>query len=98
MCVCFFRFIRGETVRFAFLDKLKVKMSFDDDNDLSNLLIDGEVSLSSPLNLDISDESKPIIKRSKPSLKCVVCGDNAFGKIQSNVIFFFRFRFFFFFF
>ncbi len=55
-------------------------MSFDDDYDLSNILIDGEIPLDSPLDLDLTNEEKPTVKRAKPLLKCVVCGDNAFGR------------------
>jgi hypothetical protein len=51
----------------------------EEEDDLSNILIDTDVSLKSPLNLDLSDEYKPTVKRAKPLLKCVVCGDNAFG-------------------
>jgi len=46
-------------------------MSLIDDNDLTNVLIDG----------DIPHESATTVKRPKPSLKCVVCGDHAFGNI-----------------
>ncbi len=57
-------------------------MSIEDENDISSILIDGDIYLDSPLNLDISNEDKPIVKRLKPLLRCVVCGDNAFGIIK----------------
>ena len=53
----------------------------EEDIDLASILMDEEV-LNSPLNLDLFDESKPSLKRPKPLLKCVVCGDNAFGMID----------------
>ncbi len=57
-------------------------MSTEDDCDLANILIDNELPSDSSLTLDILDETKPSIKRIKASLKCVVCGDNAFGIIE----------------
>lgn len=54
----------------------------EEDIDLANILIDGEMDLSSPSDLDLSNEPKSTIKRPKPLLKCVVCGDNAFGTME----------------
>jgi len=59
-------------------------MSTESENDLSNKFIDDEYSMDSSLNGKPSykinkNDDKSIIKRPKPTLKCVVCGDNAFG-------------------
>jgi hypothetical protein len=62
----------------------------DDDNDLSNILIDGEITLNSPLNLDLLNEDKSTTKSLKLLLKCVVCGDNAFGIKTNEKKFFFK--------
>lgn len=61
-------------------------MSIEEENDLSNILIDGDISLSSPFDLDLLSEDKPVVTRPKPILKCVVCGDNAFGKIKNFLL------------
>ncbi len=55
-------------------------MSIEEENDISNILIDGEISLNSPFNFDLSNDDQTTVKCLKPRLKCVVCGDNAFGK------------------
>lgn len=54
----------------------------EEDVDFANILIDGEMNLNSPLELDLSSEPKSAAKRPKPLLKCVVCGDNAFGMMM----------------
>ncbi len=56
-------------------------MSIKDDGDLSNILLDDEEFLNSPVNFDLFNETQPTVKRPKPLLKCVVCGDHAFGII-----------------
>jgi len=55
-------------------------MSTEEENDISNILIDGEVLSNSQFTFDLSNEDKPIVTALKSHLKCVVCGDNAFGK------------------
>jgi len=62
----------------------------DDDNDLSNILIDGEINLNSSLNFDLLNENESTTKSSKLLLKCVVCGDNAFGIKTTEKNFFFK--------
>jgi hypothetical protein len=66
-------------------------MATDTENDLSNIIIDEEHSID--LSFDgnpsyrMNYHRKSITKRPKPTLKCVVCGDNAFGKIDLFVFF-----------
>ena len=57
-------------------------MSMEEDIDLANILLDEEMNLSSPSDIDLSNETKSFVKRPKPLLKCVVCSDNAFGMIE----------------
>jgi len=59
-------------------------MPTDSENDLSNTFIDDEYSMDSSLDGKPSytmnkNHDKSMIQRPKPTLKCVVCGDNAFG-------------------
>ena len=60
----------------------------EEENDLTNILIDDEVSVNSPVNLDLpSKEKSPVNRqRPKPLLKCVVCGDNAFGMFKFRFV------------
>ncbi len=69
-------------------------MTTNSKNDLSNIIIDEEDNSinSSFLKRDYSykmnhNYDKSIIKRPKPTLKCVVCGDNAFGIKMKPFIF-----------
>jgi hypothetical protein len=62
----------------------------EEENDISNILIDNETPLNSALNLS---EEKPVVKHPKPLLKCVVCNDNAFGIIIFQFISFFKMNF-----
>jgi hypothetical protein len=62
-------------------------MTTDTENDLSNIIIDEEHSMNLFFDGDPSyrmnnNQGKSTTKRLKPMLKCVVCGDNAFGKID----------------
>ncbi|CAF1086195.1 unnamed protein product [Rotaria sordida] len=59
-------------------------MAIDTENDISDLFLGDNFLKDSSLNgdplYDINDSPiKPIIKRPKPTLNCVVCGDHAFG-------------------
>ena len=68
-------------------------MATDFESDQLNTFIDDEHSIDSSLDLNSSYKinktlDKSSIKRPKPMLKCVVCGDHAFGKII-NLFFFF---------
>jgi hypothetical protein len=56
-------------------------MANEEDNELSNILIDDELSLDLSLDPNLSNENQATNKRSKPILKCVVCGDSAQGRI-----------------
>jgi hypothetical protein len=49
--------------------------------DQTNQFIDDNSSLDSSFNRSLSNETKTKNKRSKPYLKCVVCGDDAHGII-----------------
>jgi hypothetical protein len=65
-------------------------MLTEEENDISNILIDGEVLSNSQFIFDLSNEDKPTVKGLKSHLKCVVCGDNAFGKKIKLGFFFFK--------
>jgi hypothetical protein len=72
-------------------------MAIDNENDLSNILLDDEFSMDSsildraPLYEVNKNHNRSMSKRPKPTLKCVVCNDKAFGKLNIfifNIIFF----------
>ncbi|CAF1038652.1 unnamed protein product [Rotaria sordida] len=59
-------------------------MAIDSENDISDIFLDDNFLKDSSLNGDPLYEIgnspiKPTIKRPKPTLNCVVCGDHAFG-------------------
>ncbi len=57
-------------------------MATDIESDLSNTYLDDEHSMDSSHKMD-QNHDKSIKKRSKPTMQCVVCGDHAFGKMNS---------------
>ena len=63
-------------------------MSLFADHDLSSILPDDlfSMDLFAGVDADATRENQsqrqPISKRQKPTLKCVVCGDSAFGKVN----------------
>jgi hypothetical protein len=62
-------------------------MAIDNENHLSNMFLDDDLSMDSALDYNSSFEvnhnhNKSTAKRPKPDLKCVVCGDHAFGKMN----------------
>jgi hypothetical protein len=66
-------------------------MATESEDDASNTFIDDEYSMNS-LYKGNKNHDKSVVKRPKPILKCVVCGDKAFGKI--NDLFFLVFSYF----
>jgi hypothetical protein len=63
-------------------------MEIDHENDVLNIVYDNEYSIGSLLDHDSSctmpkNHNKSSVKHPRPTLKCVVCGDNAFGKIDT---------------
>jgi len=57
-------------------------MATDIESDLSNTYHDDEHSMDSSYKMD-QNHDKSIKKRPKPTMQCVVCGDHAFGKMNS---------------
>ena len=56
-------------------------MADDEDNDLLNLLLDDDTSLSSTVFTSETKATKRRIrKQTRTMLQCVVCGDHAEGK------------------
>ncbi len=58
-------------------------MAQDSLNNLENIMTDEEHSLNDNDSHKMTHH-KSITKHPKPTLKCVVCGDNAFGKNRNN--------------
>jgi hypothetical protein len=63
-------------------------MEIDHENDLLNIVYDNEYSMGSLFDHDYTytvpkNHNKSAVKRPKPTLNCVVCGDNAFGKMDT---------------
>ncbi|CAF4359877.1 unnamed protein product, partial [Rotaria sp. Silwood2] len=59
-------------------------MAIDSENDFSNILLDDNSLNNSPLDRNPSYEmnnshNESTSTRPKPTLKCIVCGDHAFG-------------------
>jgi hypothetical protein len=66
-------------------------MAIDAENNLWNVLADHDFAVDSSFDRNPScevnkDHDKSAIKRPKPTLRCVVCGDHAFGKM--NIFFY----------
>jgi hypothetical protein len=70
-------------------------MATESEDDVSNTFIDDEYSMNTSYKVN-KNHDKSLIKRPKPILKCVVCGDKAFGKINdlffSYLVIFIYFR------
>jgi hypothetical protein len=62
-------------------------MTSEGDDDLSDMLVDDELPLNASLNSNLSNKNKTTSKHTKPILRCIVCGDNAYGKITFELIF-----------
>lgn len=59
-------------------------MAKEQENDLWKMFTDDD---NSSFNVDGTKNSKSTGKRPKPSLKCAVCGDDAFGRVYCELIF-----------
>ncbi len=57
-------------------------MSSEEENDLSNISIDENTPLNSS---DLTHVNQANTKRPKSLLRCVVCGDHAFGIIKFEI-------------
>lgn len=65
-------------------------MKTDFENDATIILLDNQSTIDSSSEHNPSPEmnknrNKSIVKRPRPILHCVVCGDNAFGRVNNYI-------------